>query len=80
VQRTRDVFGNPIRPRLFRNCAVTEPVDFDPDQIEISHDLLGHIRTTSEHYIMPRAWRRMSVPGGITARHRWSAARRSSCV
>jgi integrase/recombinase XerD len=53
VARTTEAFGKPIYPHLFRDIAVTELVDFAPDEIGIAPDLLGHadLRTTRKHYI-----------------------------
>jgi integrase len=39
---TKEAFGNPIWPHLFRDCAVTELVDCAPEEIGIAPDLLGH--------------------------------------
>jgi len=51
--RTKEAFGAPIWPHLFRDCAVTELVNLAPEEIGIAPDLLGHTRfqTTQKHYI-----------------------------
>ena len=48
VVRTSEPFRKPIYPHLFRDIAVTELVDFAPDEIAIASDLLVHadLRTT----------------------------------
>jgi integrase/recombinase XerD len=53
AQRTREAFGKAIYPHLFRDIAVTEPVDTAPEEIGIAPDLLGHadLQTTRKHYI-----------------------------
>jgi integrase/recombinase XerD len=50
---TEQAFGKPIWPHLFRHCAVTELVDFAPDEIAFAPDLLGHadLETTQKYYI-----------------------------
>jgi hypothetical protein len=40
--RTTEAFGKPIYPHLLRDIAVTELVDFAPDEIAIAPDPLGH--------------------------------------
>ena len=51
--RTKQAFGKPIWPHLFRDIAVTELVDVAPEEIGIAPDLLGHadLRTTRKFYI-----------------------------
>jgi integrase/recombinase XerD len=50
---TEQAFGKAIWPHLFRAIAVTELVDFAPDEIGIAPDLLSHadLRTTQMYYI-----------------------------
>ena len=53
IARTSEAFGKAIYPHLFRDIAVTELVDFAPDEIAIAPDLLGHadLQTTQKYYI-----------------------------
>ena len=53
VRVTKDVFGTPINPHLFRDIAVTTVADQTPENIGITAPLLGHInpKTTEDHYI-----------------------------
>ena len=50
---TRQAFGEPINPHLFRDCAVTFVALDDPKHIGIAAPILGHTdpRTTERHYI-----------------------------
>ena len=41
--RTKQAFGKPVWPHLFRDCAVTELVDCAPDEIGIAPNL-AHAR------------------------------------
>jgi integrase len=41
-RRTKREFVKAMWPHLFRDCAVTELVDSDPEEIGIAPDLLGH--------------------------------------
>jgi integrase/recombinase XerD len=75
--RTTEAFGKAIFPHLFRDIAVTELVDFAPDEIAIASDLLGHadLRTTRKHYIQAQGMMaHIRVQEVIAARRR--AARR----
>jgi integrase len=51
-RRTREAFGLPVYPHLFRSIAATALARDTPDQILIARDLLGHARvdTTCKHY------------------------------
>lgn len=78
--RTRQAFGKGICPHLFRDIAVTELVDFAPDEIGIAPDLLGHadLRTTTRHYIKAKGLSaHMRVQDMIVARRRAAASRRA---
>jgi integrase len=58
---------------LFRDCAVTELVDFAPEEIGIAPDLLGHVdlQTTQKHYIQSVGMRaHLRVQDVIDARRR----------
>jgi integrase len=80
AERTREAFGKPIYPHLFRDIAVTELVDFAPDEIAIAPDLLGHadLRTTQKYYIQAVGMQaHLRVQEVIAARRRAAAARRS---
>jgi integrase len=76
--RTREAFGKPIYPHLFRDIAVTELVDSAPDEIAIAADLLGHtdLRTTRKHYIQAQGMvAHLRVQEVITARRRAATSR-----
>jgi integrase len=76
--RTRQAFGRPIYPHLFRDIAVTELVDFAPDEIAIAPDLLGHadLRTTRKHYIQAQGMvAHLRVQDVIAARRRAATSR-----
>jgi integrase/recombinase XerD len=78
VVRTGEAFGKPIYPHLFRDIAVTELVDFAPDEIAIASDLLGHadLRTTRKHYIHAQGMiAHLRVQEVIAARRRAAAGR-----
>jgi hypothetical protein len=57
VMRTRDGFGRPVNPHLFRDCAATSIAIEDPRHIGIAWRLLGHRtpRTTEEYYNQARS-------------------------
>ena len=81
--RTREAFGKPIYPHLFREIAVTELVDFAPDEIGIAPDLLGHadLRTTRKHYIQAQSMvAHLRVQDVIAARRRAAASRGSTGI
>jgi integrase len=42
TDRTRAAFGQPVNPHLFRHCAATTIAIFQPCQIGVARDLLGH--------------------------------------
>ena len=73
--RTRQAFGKPIWPHLFRDCAVTELVDCAPAEIEIAPDLLGHadLRTTRKHYIQAQGMTAHARIQEMVARRRAAA-------
>jgi integrase/recombinase XerD len=74
---TRQAFGKPIWPHLFRHYAVTELVDSAPDEIAIAPDLLGHadLKTTQKYYVLAEGMTaHVRVQEVIAAR----AARRST--
>ena len=50
---TKRVFGEPINPHLFRDCAATTIAIDDPAHVGTASHLLGHNdpRTTEKHYI-----------------------------
>lgn len=52
VARTRERFGQPINPHLFRDCAATSVAIEDPAHVGIASRLLGHRTgsTTERHY------------------------------
>jgi site-specific recombinase XerD len=54
--RTREAFGCPITPHLFRDCAATSVAIEDPDHVRIAMNILGHhsLATTQRHYDQSR--------------------------
>jgi site-specific recombinase XerD len=50
--RTREAFGEPISPHLFRDCAATSVAIEDPDHVRIAANILGHhsLATTQKYY------------------------------
>lgn len=50
--RTKEAFGRPINPHLFRDCAATSIAVHDPEHVRIASVILGHARvsTTDKHY------------------------------
>ena len=76
--RTRQAFGKPIWPHLFRDISVTELVDCAPEEISIAPDLLGHadLRTTRKHYIQAQGMTAHArIQDMIALRRRAAAAR-----
>lgn len=55
--RTREAFGQPVNPHLFRHCAATTIAILQPGRIGVARDLLGHasLATTNEHYNKARS-------------------------
>jgi integrase len=54
---TKERFGQPMNPHVFRDCLATSVAVRDPDQVRIATALLGHTspRTTEDHYIQAPA-------------------------
>jgi integrase/recombinase XerD len=78
--RTKEAFGNPIWPHLFRDCAVTELVDCAPEEIGIASDLLGHadLQTTKKHYIQVVGMKAHVLVQEVIAARRRAATSRDS--
>ena len=53
VERTRNAFGKPINPHLFRDCAATTLAIVDPKHVRLAAPLLGHrtFATTERYYL-----------------------------
>ena len=53
TRTTERMFGKPINPHLFRDCAATFVALEDPEHVRLTAPLLGHIdpRATERHYI-----------------------------
>ena len=65
-QHTRDVFGHPVNPHLFRDCAATSLAIDDPAHVRLAASLLGHRRlATTERYY--------NQAGALEAAHRLQA-------
>jgi integrase len=78
--RTSEAFGRAIYPHLFRDIAVTELVDFAPDEIAIASDLLGHadLRTTQKYYIQAVGMQAHARVQEVIAARRRAATSRDS--
>jgi integrase len=52
IRRTRVVFGRPINPHLFRDCAATSIAIEDPEHVRVASQILGHrsAATTERYY------------------------------
>ena len=52
VRTTKKLFGHPINPHLFRDCAMTTLATEDPAHVRVGARLLGHssLRTGEDHY------------------------------
>jgi hypothetical protein len=52
VRHTRDAFGKPMNPHLFRDAAATTFAVADPDHVRVAAPLLGHrnFATTERYY------------------------------
>lgn len=57
VFRTKEAFGFPVNPHLFRDCAATTLAIRKPEQVLVGAGLLGHstLRTIHKHYIHAQA-------------------------
>jgi integrase/recombinase XerD len=57
AERTREAFGQPVNPHLFRHCAATTVAILQPGRIGIAKDLLDHasLTTTNAHYNKARS-------------------------
>jgi hypothetical protein len=77
-KRTRDAFGRPIWPHLFRSIAATSFVDHDPDKVALVPDLLGHgdPQTPHKYYILAEAARAHEAVQAALADRRAAAVKR----
>jgi integrase len=57
TNRTRQAFGQPVNPHLFRHCAATTIATLQPGRIGIARDLLDHasLTTTNAYYNKARS-------------------------
>jgi site-specific recombinase XerD len=57
TERTREAFGQPVNPHLFRHCAATTIAIIQPGRIAVARDLLGHtsLATTNAYYNKARS-------------------------
>ncbi len=53
---TKQAFGSPLNPHLFRDCAATSIAIEDPEHVRISASILGHasLATTEKYYNQAR--------------------------
>ena len=53
---TEELFGHPINPHLFRDCAASAIATDDPERVLATARILGHgsIETTTRHYNQSR--------------------------
>jgi hypothetical protein len=77
TDRTRDAFGQPVNPHLFRACAATTIALLDPGRIGIARDLLAHVSlvTTHSHYNKASSIAASRLYAGILAEMRSSSQR-----
>lgn len=55
-KRTSDLFGLPITPHLFRDCAATSLALHDPEEVGLAHLILGNrLETCQKYYNLARA-------------------------
>jgi site-specific recombinase XerD len=57
AERTRQAFGQPVNPHLFRHCAATTVAILQPGRIGVAKDLLDHasLATTNAYYNKARS-------------------------
>jgi integrase/recombinase XerD len=57
AERTREAFGQPVNPHLFRHCAATTIAIRQPGRIGVAKDLLDHasLATTNAYYNKARS-------------------------
>jgi hypothetical protein len=55
--RTKEAFGEPVNPHLFRDAAATTLAVADPEHVRVAAPLLGHrtFATTERHYLHAQA-------------------------
>jgi integrase/recombinase XerD len=69
TERTREAFGQPVTPHLFRHCAATTIAVLQPSQIGVARDLLEHasITTTNAYYNKARSIDASRLYAGVVA-------------
>ena len=69
TERTREAFGRPVNPHLFRHCAATTIAIIEPGRIGVARDLLGHSTqaTTNAYYNKARSIDASRLYAGIVA-------------
>jgi len=78
TDRTRDAFGQPVNPHLFRACAATTIALLDPGRIGIARELLAHVSlvTTEAHYNKASSIAASRLYANVLAELRVSSANR----
>lgn len=79
-KRTRDGFGKPIWPHLFRTIAATAFVDHAPEHAALIPEILGHasLGTSKRYYILSSATQAHEVIQSAALKRRKAAAARLS--
>jgi integrase/recombinase XerD len=69
TERTREAFGQPVTPHLFRHCAATTIAILQPGRIGVARDLLGHssLATTNAYYNKARSIDASRLYAGVLA-------------
>jgi hypothetical protein len=67
TERTREAFGQPVNPHLFRHCAATTIAILQPGRIGVARDLLGHasLATTNTYYNQARSIEASRLYAGV---------------
>jgi integrase len=79
TERTREAFGRPVNPHLFRHCAATTIAILQPGRIGVARDLLGHasLATTNAYYNQARSIEANRLYAGVLTGLSLSSRRRS---
>jgi integrase len=67
TERTREAFGQPVTPHLFRHCAATTIAILQPGRIGVASNLLGHssLATTNAYYNMAQSIEASRLYAGV---------------
>lgn len=69
TERTREAFGQPVNPHLFRHCAATTIAIIQPRRIGVASNLLGHssLAITNAHYNLAQSIQASRLYAGVLA-------------